>query len=169
MQVLQQVILLRTEPTLLQEEVRSRAYRRPISPSRWANAWRRYPKSWRGATGKRGAPNNNSRANNTGAQNTSSSIDMAGVIDAGLGNDEFEGNAIYLLLDTGTVSNPVPEDQRGVVQNVYNGKTSLIGVGGARVRQIQNSPGVRSHLHVVGQSWYSSSSIVMYEVTYLTL
>ena len=64
---------------------------------------------------------------------------MAGVIDAGLGNEEFglicksEGNTIDLLLDTGTVSNLVPEDQRGVVQNIYNEKTSLIGVGGARV------------------------------------
>ncbi len=33
----------------------------------------------------------------------------------------------------GTVSDLVPEDQRGVVQNIYNEKTSLIGVGGARV------------------------------------
>ena len=56
-----------------------------------------------GATGKRGAPNNNSRANNSGARNTNSSdgeekheqarvakeLDMAGVIDAGLGHEEF--------------------------------------------------------------------------------
>ena len=64
---------------------------------------------------------------------------MAGVIDAGQGDEEFglickcEGNTIDLLLDTGTVSNLVPEDQRGVVQNIQNEKTSLIGVGGARV------------------------------------
>ena len=41
---------------------------------------------------------------------------MTGVIDAGLGDEEFglickcEGNTIDLLLDTGTVSNLVPED-----------------------------------------------------------
>ena len=64
---------------------------------------------------------------------------MAGVIDAGLGDEVFglicksEGNTIDLPLDTGTVSNLVPEDQRGVVQNIHNEKTSLIGVGGARV------------------------------------
>ena len=106
-----------------------------------------------GATGTRKAPNNNSRSNNSGGRNNNTSdgeekheqarvakeLDMAGVIDARLGDEEFglickcEGNTIDLLLDTGTVPNLVPEDQRGVVQNIYNEKTSLIGVGGARV------------------------------------
>ena len=105
-----------------------------------------------GAIGKRGGSNNNSRTNNAGAQNTNSSdgeenheqarvakeIDMTGVIDAGLGDEEFglvckcEGNTIDLLLDTVAVSNLVP-DQRGVVHSIYNERTSLIGVGGARV------------------------------------
>ena len=44
-----------------------------------------------------------------------------------------EGDVIDLLLDTGTVSNLVPEGQRGLVHDVRSEPTSLIGVGGARV------------------------------------
>ena len=40
---------------------------------------------------------------------------------------------IDLLLDTGTVSNIVPEDRRDLVQDIHDEHTSLIGVGGARV------------------------------------
>ena len=40
---------------------------------------------------------------------------------------------IDLLLDTGTVSNLVPEDSRDVVHNIRNERAALIGVGGARV------------------------------------
>ena len=40
---------------------------------------------------------------------------------------------IDLLLDTGTVSNLVPEDQHAVVQDIRNETASLVGVGGARV------------------------------------
>ena len=63
---------------------------------------------------------------------------MTGV-EAGLDTEEFglvckcEGDTIDLLLDTGTVSNLVPEDRRDVVHNIPNETTSLIGVGGARV------------------------------------
>ena len=64
---------------------------------------------------------------------------MSEAVDAGLDSEEFglvckcEGDTIDFLLDTGTVSNLVPEDQRGVVQNIRSENTSLIGVGGARV------------------------------------
>ena len=66
-------------------------------------------------------------------------IDTTEIVDAGLDSEEFglvckcEGDVIDLLLDTGTVSNLVPEGQRGVVHDVRNEPTSLIGVGGARV------------------------------------
>ena len=66
-------------------------------------------------------------------------IDTTGVVEAGLDSEEFglvckcEGDYIDLLLDTGTVSNLVPEGQREVVNNIKNETTSLIGVGGARV------------------------------------
>ena len=40
---------------------------------------------------------------------------------------------IDLLLDTGTVSNLVPEDQRDVVQDIRSERAALLGVGGARV------------------------------------
>ncbi len=66
-------------------------------------------------------------------------IDTTEVVEAGLDSEEFglvcqyEGDVIDLLLDTGTVSNLVPEGQRGVVHDVRNEPTSLIGVGGARV------------------------------------
>ena len=61
------------------------------------------------------------------------------VVEVGLDSEEFglvckcEGDTIDLLLDTGTVSNLVPEGQREVVHNIKNETTSLIGVGGARV------------------------------------
>ena len=66
-------------------------------------------------------------------------IDTSKIIEAGLASEEFglmckcEGDTIDLLLDTGTVSNLVPEDQRSVVQDIRNERTALIGVGGARV------------------------------------
>ena len=66
-------------------------------------------------------------------------IDTTGVVEAGLDSEEFglvckcEGDYNDLLLDTGTVSNLVPEGQREVVHNIKNETTSLIGVGGARV------------------------------------
>ena len=40
---------------------------------------------------------------------------------------------IDLILDTGTVSNLVPEDQRDLVQNLHAEDTALMGVGGTRV------------------------------------
>ena len=42
-------------------------------------------------------------------------------------------DVIDLLLDTGTVSNLVPEEHRDVVQDIRNERASLLGVGGARV------------------------------------
>ena len=68
-----------------------------------------------GATGTRKAPNNNSRSNNSGGRNNNTSdgeekheqarvakeLDMAGVIDARLGDEEFglickcEGNTTF--------------------------------------------------------------------------
>ena len=44
-----------------------------------------------------------------------------------------DSGTIDLLLDTGTVSNLMPEDQRDVVQDIRNERTALMGVGGARV------------------------------------
>ena len=64
---------------------------------------------------------------------------MSEAVDTGLDSEEFGlvckcgGNTIDLLLDTITVSNLVPEDQRGMVQNIRSENTSLIGVEGARV------------------------------------
>ena len=89
---------------------------------------------------------------------------MAGVIDAGLGDEEFglvckcEGNTIDLLLDTGTVSNEVPEDQ-----NIYNEKTSLLDVGGARVLATETGQaGVFGKFRIVpgtGANLYFSTSM----------
>ena len=67
-------------------------------------------------------------------------IDTTSVVEAGLDSEEFglvcksEGDTIDLLLDSGTVSNLVPEGQREVVHNIKNETTSLIGVGGVRVK-----------------------------------
>ena len=41
-------------------------------------------------------------------------------------------DTIDLLLDTGNVSNLVPEDQGDVVQDIHNERTALMGVGRAR-------------------------------------
>ena len=66
-------------------------------------------------------------------------LDMSTVEEAKLGAEELSlmctcgGGMIDLLLDTGTVSNLVPEDQRAVVQDIRNETASLVGVGGARV------------------------------------
>ena len=60
-------------------------------------------------------------------------------VEAGSDSEAFglvckcEGDTIDLLHDTGTVSNLVPEGKRGMVHNIRNETTSLIGVGGARV------------------------------------
>ena len=43
------------------------------------------------------------------------------------------GDEIDLLLDTGTVSNLVPEDKRDVVHDIRSERAALIGVGGERV------------------------------------
>ena len=43
------------------------------------------------------------------------------------------GDEIDLLLDTGAVSNLVPEDSQEVVHNIRNERAALIGVCGARV------------------------------------
>ena len=62
-----------------------------------------------------------------------------GIEDAHLDAEEMslvcrcDSGTIDLLLDTGTVSNLVPEDQRDVVQDIRNERTALMGVGGARV------------------------------------
>ena len=66
-------------------------------------------------------------------------LDTSSVVDAGLASEEFGlvckcgGDEIDLLLDTGTVSNLVPEDSRDVVHNIRNERAALIDVGGARV------------------------------------
>ena len=66
-------------------------------------------------------------------------LDTSSVVNAGLASEEFGlvckcgGDDIDLLLDTGTVSNLVPEDSRDVVYNIRNERAVLIGVGGARV------------------------------------
>ena len=60
-------------------------------------------------------------------------------IDAGLSDEDFslickcEDDVIDLLLDTGTMSNILPEDRRDLVQDIRDEHTSLIGVGEARV------------------------------------
>ena len=51
-------------------------------------------------------------------------IDTTSVVEAGLDSEEFglvckcEGDTIDLLLDSGTLSNLVPEGQREVVHNI---------------------------------------------------
>ena len=59
-------------------------------------------------------------------------LDTSSVVDAGL-VCKCEGDDVDLLLDTGTVSNLVPEDQCEVVHDVRDERAALIGVGGARV------------------------------------
>ena len=44
-----------------------------------------------------------------------------------------ETGVIDLILDTGTVSNLVPQDRRDVVQSIRSERAALLGVGGARV------------------------------------
>lgn len=66
-------------------------------------------------------------------------VDDSLVEDALLGTEEMAlvcrcgDDTIDLLLDTGTVSNLVPEDSRSVLSEVKKEKASLLGVGGARV------------------------------------
>ena len=100
-----------------------------------------------GATAKKSTTTSAPKPNVSTAQSDAKSeqakvakeIETNGVVDAGLDSEEFglvckcEGDIIDLILDTGTVSNLVPEGQRGVVYNIRNETTSLIGVGGARV------------------------------------
>ena len=94
-------------------------------------------------------------------------IETNGVVEAGLDSEEFglvckyEGDIIDLILDTGTVSNLVPEGQRGVVYNIRNETTSLIGVGGARVKQecsvnLESSRGLERFVFRRGSSETSS-------------
>ena len=70
-------------------------------------------------------------------------IDVTGVEDARLASEELSlvckcaGDTIDLLLDTGTVSNLVPEESRSVVQGIRNERTALIGVGDARVMALE--------------------------------
>ena len=139
-----------------------------------------------GATGKRGGTNSNSRANKTGAQNTNYSSDgeekheqarvakehdLAGVIDAGLGDEEFElictceGNTNDLLLGTGTVSNLVPEKTKERSRTEYLQREDYSNRHRRRprlsyrdwtswsVRQVQNSPGDWSHLYFSTSVW----------------
>ena len=62
-----------------------------------------------------------------------------GIEDAHLDAEEMslvcrcDSGTIDLLLDTSTVSNLVPEEQRDVVQDIRSERTALMGVGGARV------------------------------------
>ena len=109
-----------------------------------------------GGGGGGGHGNNNrgggGRATNTTAQGGATSsdtraeqarfareLDMDGIDNAHLDAEEMslvcrcDSGTIDLLLDTGTVSNLVPEDRRDVVQDIRNEHTSLLGVGGARV------------------------------------
>ena len=96
---------------------------------------------------------------------------MSEAVNAGLDSEEFglvckcEGDTIDLLLDTGTVSNLVPEDQRGVVQNIRSENTSLIGVGGARVMaretgqagvfwKVENRSWDRRYLYLAETIWW---------------
>ena len=64
-------------------------------------------------------------------------IEVAEVREAGLDAEELslkclcESAEIDLLLDTGTVSNLVPEDRREVIQEIKPERAALLGVGGA--------------------------------------
>ena len=59
-------------------------------------------------------------------------------------------DVIDLLLDTGTISNLVPEKHRDVVQDIRNERASLLGVGGARVTAIETGEaGVFGKLRIV--------------------
>ena len=138
-----------------------------------------------GATVKRGTPNNNSRSNNSGGRNNNTSdgeekheqarvakeLDMTGVIDAGLGDEEFglickcEGNTIDLLLDTGTVSNLVPEKTKERSRTEYLQREdysnrhrrcphlSYRDWTSWSVRQVQNSPRDWSYLYFTTSIW----------------
>ena len=95
-----------------------------------------------GSGGSNGGRSNppNARAEDSSEQSrVALEINTENIIDAGLADEEFslickcEDDVIDLLLDTGTVSNIVPEDRRDLVQDIRDEHTSLIGVGGARV------------------------------------
>ena len=112
------------------------------------------PRGGGGSGGGHGNTNSGrgGRANNTTAQGGATSseaqseqarfareLDTNGFDNAHLDAEEMslvcrcDSGTIDLLLDTGTVSNLVPEDQRDVVQDIRNERTALLGVGGARV------------------------------------
>ena len=98
-----------------------------------------------GSNGSGGSNRGRSNPPNARAEDSSEQsrvaleINTENIIDAGLADEEFslickcEDDVIDLLLDTGTVSNIVPEDRRDSVQDIRDEHTSLIGVGGARV------------------------------------
>ena len=89
---------------------------------------------------------------------------MSEAVNAGSDSEEFglickcEGDTIDLLLDTGTVSNLVPEDQRGVVQNIRSENTSLIGVGGnwasRCIWEVEDRSWDRRYLYLAETIWW---------------
>ena len=66
-------------------------------------------------------------------------MDESNFTNAQLGAREFsliaynKDKLIDLILDTGTVSNLVPEDSRDLLKNIHSEEVTLIGVGGAQV------------------------------------
>ena len=91
-------------------------------------------------------------------------LDTNGVDNAHLDAEEMslvcrcDSGTIDLLLDTGTVSNLVPEDQRDVVQDIRNERTALLGVGGARVLATETL-GNRGLYLVVGRYAFRSVNL----------
>ena len=103
------------------------------------------PRPGGGSNGSGGSNGGRSNPPNTHAEDSSEQsrvaleINTENIIDAGLADEEFslickcEDDVIDLLLETGTVSNIVPEDRRDLVQDIRDEQTSLIEVGGAHV------------------------------------
>ena len=72
------------------------------------------------------------------------------------------GDTIYLLLDTGTVSNLVPEESRSIVQDIRNERTAMIGLGDARPMASEiGGAGVFGRSRVVPLSSSRSSQVPM--------